>query len=538
MPEEKRYDWLWPVKDEDGRPDISRGFNDKPSGTKSKPHGALDITGGSEIRATKAGTVVQVFEGCNTRNGGSEGAKNCTNKKVCSPIIYRYKLDENYNYVKDKNGNYIPEEVKNKYSNGFCNFGVGRGLIIDHGNGIFSYYAHMKTVAVKLGDQVYQGQILGEKGATGCAAGAHLHFGILYKNGLFGTVVNAYNCNPANSDINLKIAGGTTGNYRWRDDDKGRHYDPVGIGYIMNIGDPCNINNAKVLSSTAEQVTQYSVKVTCRVNTTKKQPSTVSLYYGKSKNSMKLYKHFTTFTNGETLSANLLFLSMGTTYYYEWRAEIPNSGRETAEGQFTTQESAGNIKNKVQQFLTGEMGLNRAAAEGIIAYINSKSGFVPDTVYGKSGGGLCRWTGDRLNKLKKWCKNNNQSAASLEGQLGFLKSELTGSFNNDNAHKLYTKLRSVPNTKQGAYDAGFYMSFYYGDKQSKPARDTGNTAAAAFGNGSYRQDDNFGQFEIYNPQSASAAQLCAYIADPGAASVSVQFGTSPLGLKTLKTESF
>ncbi len=60
----------------------------------------------------------------------------------------------------------------------------GNYVKIDHGNGLFSIYAHMKygSVTVSVGQQVQKGQIIGQVGATGFATGAHLHFGIC-KNG-------------------------------------------------------------------------------------------------------------------------------------------------------------------------------------------------------------------------------------------------------------------------------------------------------------------------------------------------------------------
>ncbi len=59
-------------------------------------------------------------------------------------------------------------------------FGIyGNAVLIDHGYGLMSLYGHMNDFAVKPGDTVQQGQLLGHSDTTGMAAGDHLHFSIL-----------------------------------------------------------------------------------------------------------------------------------------------------------------------------------------------------------------------------------------------------------------------------------------------------------------------------------------------------------------------
>jgi len=54
--------------------------------------------------------------------------------------------------------------------------GYGNCVIIDHGNGISTLYAHMSSCAVSVGDYVSQGQTIGYIGSTGYAYGNHCHF--------------------------------------------------------------------------------------------------------------------------------------------------------------------------------------------------------------------------------------------------------------------------------------------------------------------------------------------------------------------------
>ena len=54
----------------------------------------------------------------------------------------------------------------------------GNMVIIDHGGGLFSGYAHMSSFAVAEGQLVQQGDIIGYIGTTGLSSGPHLHWEI------------------------------------------------------------------------------------------------------------------------------------------------------------------------------------------------------------------------------------------------------------------------------------------------------------------------------------------------------------------------
>ncbi len=54
----------------------------------------------------------------------------------------------------------------------------GQCVVIDHGLGLQTLYAHMSQLDVRVGDQISRNQPLGRTGATGMAGGDHLHYGV------------------------------------------------------------------------------------------------------------------------------------------------------------------------------------------------------------------------------------------------------------------------------------------------------------------------------------------------------------------------
>lgn len=65
----------------------------------------------------------------------------------------------------------------------------GKCIVIDHGFGYTTRYAHLNKISVKVGQQVKRGETIGEVGSTGKSTGPHLHYEVHVK----GQVVNPVN---------------------------------------------------------------------------------------------------------------------------------------------------------------------------------------------------------------------------------------------------------------------------------------------------------------------------------------------------------
>ena len=77
--------------------------------------------------------------------------------------------------VKASDGGYVVEAGRGWSS------GYGNHVVVDHGNGFRTLYAHLNSIFVSPGESVSKGQQLGTVGNTGNSTGPHLHFEVLYQ---------------------------------------------------------------------------------------------------------------------------------------------------------------------------------------------------------------------------------------------------------------------------------------------------------------------------------------------------------------------
>lgn len=80
-------------------------------------------------------------------------------------------------------GDGVVESVKFEF------FGYGNHVVIDHGFGYKTRYAHLKSIGVVEGMKVKRGECIGESGNSGKSTGPHLHYEVIYR----GSAVNPSN---------------------------------------------------------------------------------------------------------------------------------------------------------------------------------------------------------------------------------------------------------------------------------------------------------------------------------------------------------
>jgi len=81
----------------------------------------------------------------------------------------------------------------------------GNTVILDHGLGVLSLYAHMNDIKVKTGQQVSREEVLGSSGSSGLAGGDHLHFSMIV-GGHFVDPVEWWDPHWIKDNIEIKIA--------------------------------------------------------------------------------------------------------------------------------------------------------------------------------------------------------------------------------------------------------------------------------------------------------------------------------------------
>ncbi|MCD8145232.1 MAG: phage tail tip lysozyme [Oscillospiraceae bacterium] len=139
----------------------------------------------------------------------------------------------------------------------------------------------------------------------------------------------------------------------------------------------------------------------------------------------------------------------------------------------------------IYSYLTTQMGLNRAAASGLMANIYRDSRFDPDP-YDESVDsgaepatiGILQWEGEERTAEMEWCIEAGYDPYSLDGQLAYLNYQLQTEYPDT-----YHYLQSVEDSAEGAYEAGWYFSYYFEVPDSREI--TSNSRGTLAGNSFY-----------------------------------------------------
>ena len=148
--------------------------------------------------------------------------------------------------------------------------------------------------------------------------------------------------------------------------------------------------------------------------------------------------------------------------------EYPNA----VAGAYSSEFAEGDV-GAIFYFLTSYLGLNTAAACGVLANMEHESGFNVHAVGdGGDAYGLCQWN-SRNWELRAFCSSNGYDYTTMEGQLYFLEYELNTGYSG-----VFNYLLSVPDTGEGAYDAAYYFCVYFEIPENKEAKGHSRGASA------------------------------------------------------------
>lgn len=124
-----------------------------------------------------------------TYNGGSGVLSWPKSGKITSPYGTRSRGFHSGIDIQAKTGDAVYAAAGGKVVLSSWYYGYGNCIVVDHGNGMKTRYAHLSAYNCKVGDTVSRGQQIGRSGNTGNSTGPHLHFEV---------IINGSTKNPVN----------------------------------------------------------------------------------------------------------------------------------------------------------------------------------------------------------------------------------------------------------------------------------------------------------------------------------------------------
>ena len=167
-----------------GNSSSSTNSGSSTSGNSSSSTNSGSSTGGNSSSSTNNGS---------SNNGTTSSKPNASSGKFIHPLKGAGRLSSGYgsrwgsfhkgvDYAAPAGTPIYASAAGQVIYSGYNSGGYGKLIIIDHGNGYQTYYAHCSSLYVNVGTNVSQGQHIAAVGSTGDSTGNHIHFEIR-KNG-------------------------------------------------------------------------------------------------------------------------------------------------------------------------------------------------------------------------------------------------------------------------------------------------------------------------------------------------------------------
>ncbi|HBE12568.1 MAG TPA: hypothetical protein DCY74_00215, partial [Clostridiales bacterium] len=171
--------------------------------SKSAFHRGVDIPGDGNycgeytVKSSVVGTVMeaQLREGDKEHTiviEGADGIKTCYDKMKTIQVKVGDKVTEKT--VLGKRQTPIIAAASGTVIFAEYNADYGKEVLIDHGNGLVTCYAHLSVISVEVGQTVTQGEEIGKMGCTGVVTGLHVHFEVRVNDVQVNPVPYLYDC--------------------------------------------------------------------------------------------------------------------------------------------------------------------------------------------------------------------------------------------------------------------------------------------------------------------------------------------------------
>ncbi len=125
--------------------------------------------GGAKVPSNYSGRMITPASGPITSYYGSR----------IHPVTGKLKTHTGMDYGAPYGSNIVAAAAGTVLVSGYNSGGYGNYVVINHGGGVTTLYAHASSLLVSAGQSVSQGQVIAKVGSTGMSTGPHLHFEVL-----------------------------------------------------------------------------------------------------------------------------------------------------------------------------------------------------------------------------------------------------------------------------------------------------------------------------------------------------------------------